>query len=274
MSKKPKKKRIKNIRTNHDHVFTEEFIRSLANWQRGWYGDQDKRRTFADELIAHCENLPIQFRYVNRPCYRKRFLIEGEVVPIILNGELHEGIASWSLEMEFTKKFRGLYRRNTKFAILFKHTPEQSEVIVNLVKLWKNKSFTDAVEKFSNQHPKEAEPLLRYKDTQSEVILKSTLKGIEIEDIVTMSRAFDELCDMANIPAEKRAAIREQYDKNAAAIPIHTNVFAGRKTTKASINNSIRKIKIIIEDATKNGVPIIWPQNLVHKEDLKHHLRD
>lgn len=273
MSKKAKNKRKTNIKADYSY-FTEEFLRALANWQRGWSENQDSRRIIANELVVQCENLPAKFKHINKPLYRKRFLIRGEIVPIMLHGQLQEGIASWTTDLDYAKGFKGLCREGVKFAVVFMHKPIKDEVIANLILLWKNKNFIAAVAKFKQNYPDDAKPLLNFKDSQSEIILKSTLRGEEIEDIVGISHDFDELCDMANIPDEERESISKKYESDLTNIPIYVPTFAGRRATKASVKATIAKMKESIKYWNDNNIPIIWPDISVHIDDLRHHVRD
>lgn len=272
MSKKNKRKA--NVRTDHSHLFTDDFLRALANWQKGWSENQDKRRLIARELFRQCANLPGKFKHVNIPLYRKRFLRTGEVVPIILFGKMREGIASWTAKMEYAKDFKttnGLLKEGTTFTVLFKHTPKGNEVVVNIISLWKNKSFIKAVEEFQKTYPDDAKPLYNFRDKQDEVVLISTLKGDEIDNIVGKSHDFDELCDMADIPDGQRENVSKLYAKDKNATPINENVFAGTKATRTSVRNSVLQIKQFIKDKENTGHTIEWPENLEHPDDLQYY---
>ncbi|GAB3175533.1 hypothetical protein [Telluribacter humicola] len=72
---------------NSKNIFNNDFLVALSNWQRGWAEDQERRRLIADELVKHCENLPEKFKTVDGPCYRKRFILEGEVTPILIGND-------------------------------------------------------------------------------------------------------------------------------------------------------------------------------------------
>ncbi len=253
------------------NVFTRDFLVALSNWQRGWSENQVERRKIADELVNQCEQIPEKFKKVSEYCYRKRFIIDGEIVPILLDNDFFEGIASWTADLDYAKYFKGIVRPDTKFVMVFKHKPKPEEVIVNIIELWKDDNFKKAATEFREEDSERAEALFNFKDYQSEIILRSTLKGTEIIDIVGVSSSFEELCDMANIPEENREKLSIQYARDPNGIPIEIPTFAGERPTKEAIQKTLIKIKETFETARLNNVPIDWSRVAKpHKDDLKH----
>jgi hypothetical protein len=250
-------------------MFDSHFLNTLSDWQRGWRENQERRRQIADELVKVCEPLPKEFKKYNKGCYRKRFIVGGEIVPIVLNNDFFEGIASWTSEIGFAKNFKALIKSSTTFAMIFKHQPRPNEIIVNVNALWKNREFREAVDKLNIEEPTVAEPLLKMK-VQGEIVLRSTLRGSEIEHIVGMSHSFDEICDKGRIPLEEREELSKKYSMDPDGIPIDMPVWGSKKATNEAVKKTISKMKSLIENARKNKVPIY---NLVyepHKDDLKH----
>lgn len=255
----------------NEELFTIDFLKSLSNWQNGWFENQENRRLIADELVKQCEKLPQEFKIVESYCYRKRFIIDGEIVPLLVDDEFFEGIASWSEELDYTKRFKGVYRSSSKFVMLFKHKPMPEEIVVNIVSLWKDDRFILAAENFQKEYAEEAKALFNFNDSQSEIVLKSTLKGTEIEDIVGISSSFDEICDMANIPEDKREEFSIQYARNPSGLPIEMPTFAGSKPTKEAINKVLNKFKETLEIAQINNIMVDWSRAAKpHRDDLKH----
>jgi hypothetical protein len=220
-----------------EDLFNDGFLTSLSNWQRGWAERQSNRREIADKLISQCGKLPDEFREFKGLCYRKRFILRGEVVPILLNNDFFEGIASWSSNLNYAEGFKGIYREDSAFVAVFEHKPFPNEVVVNIISLWQNDDFKNAVKKFEKERPEDAKPLLNFKDSQSEIILRSTLKGNEIVNIVGTSSSFDEICDMALIPEKDRDKLSKDYAKNG--IFIRMPIFAGIQPTKRAIQEAI-----------------------------------
>lgn len=252
-------------------TFTDEFLIALSNWQNGWRENQEKRRMIADELVKQCEGLSFEFKEVTARCYRKRFINEGEVIPIILDNDFFEGIASWSEEKDHLKGFKGIVRPSSKFVMLFNHKPISDEVVVNIVRLWKNKQFQEAAADLNRRNPGAVKALFYFKDTQSEVVLRSTLRGTEIEDIVGVSNSFEEICDMGGIPEERREELSIKYAKDPEGLPIEVPTFAGSKATKEAIRKTIKKMKDTLQFARENNVLVNWSRVArPHEDDLKH----
>jgi hypothetical protein len=254
----------------YKEIFNREFLIVLSEWQKGWGECQEKRRKLADRLVEVCTDLPSEFKSCDSECFRKRFILGGEIVPIILNDDFFEGIASWTLDESFAKDFKQLVRPSTSFAMVFKHTPNIKEVIVNLCSLWDNDFFKTAVSELNNEEPDIAYPLLNFKDFQSEVVLRTTLKGSEIEYIVGVSSDFDEICNLGQIPEDEREELSIKYAQDPNGIPIYFPTYASSEGTRGAVRNTIVKMRELIADATSNNVPIY---NLVYDpnpEDLKH----
>lgn len=254
-------------------MFTRDFLVALSNWQNGWSENQERRRIIADELVNQCMNLPEEYKIVDVPCYRKRFILEGEILPILVDDDFFEGIASWTTEKGYAKEFKGIVKPNTKFVMLFKHQPLASEVIININLLWQDPIFQKEADKFKEADPEMSKPLFNFKNYQSEIILRSTLKGSEIEDIVGISSSFETLCDMANIPEEKRRELSIKYARDPNGIPIEIPAFVGARPSKEAISNTLVKFKDLLEDASNNNIFVDWSRAVTpHNDDLKHKL--
>lgn len=255
----------------NEYEFSRDFLVALSNWQRGWAENQVARRSIADNLVKHCEQIPEKFKKVDGSCFRKRFIIDGEIVPILLDNDFFEGIASWTASVDYAKKFKGIVRTDTKFVMVFEHQAKPEEVVINIIELWKDENFKKAATEFQKDDNEAAMALFNFKDYQSEIILRSTLKGIEIIDIVGVSSSFEELCDMAGIPEEKREKLSIQYARDTTGLPIEIPTFAGTRPTKEAVKKTLIKIKETFETARQNNVLIDWSRVAKpHEDDLKH----
>lgn len=255
----------------NDYEFSRDFLIALSNWQRGWAENQVERRKIADKLVELCEQIPDKYKKVNVTCFRKRFIRDGEIVPILLDNDFFEGIASWTTDLDYAKYFKGIIRPDTKFVMVFEHQPKPEEVVINIIELWKDGNFKIAVSEFEKDDSEGAKALLNFRDYQAEIILRSTLKGSEIVDIVGVSSSFEEICDMAGIPEEKREEFSIQYARNPSGLPIEIPTFAGKKPTRKAIRKTLIKIKETFETARQNNVPIDWSRVAKpHEDDLKH----
>lgn len=258
---------------NNNKIFTDDLLKSISNWQNGWNENQERRREIANKLVIECEKLPAKFKTVDGFCYRKRFINEGEVVPIILDDDFFEGISSWTEELDYAKGFKGIIKPSSKFVMLFKHKPLPEEIVVNIVSLWKDEQFKEAAENLKSRDETSVKALFHFhfKHNQFEIVLKSTLKGTEVEDVVGVSSSFDDICDMGNIPEEKRQQLSIQYARNLDGIPIEVETFAGSKSTKEAIRKTLKKFKETLEIAKKNNVLFDWSKVAKpHEDDLKH----
>ena len=185
-------------------VFSDDFLKALGAWQRGWRENQDQREILSAELKKTSVDLPREFKTVEQPCFRKRFLHKGELVDIIFADEKKEGIVSWTIKREFAERFKGLIKPDAVSGAIFEHYPKKEEVIVNVCALWMSKDFISAADAFKEKDPGSAEPLFHFKNIQGEVVLESSLKGSEIIALTAVSSPFDELCDQAKIPEADR----------------------------------------------------------------------
>lgn len=256
-----------NNNEQKEEFFTHEFLIALSNWQNGWYENQERRRIIADELVLLCEKLPLKFKTVSHPCYRKRFIVSGELVPILLQDEFFEGIASWTKDLEYAKNFKGIIKQDVKHVMVFKHFPLPEEIVVNIISLWKDDAFNRAVKQFTEYNNESAKALLHFRDHQSEIVLRSTLKGSEIENMVGVSSSFQELCDMAGIPEEKRKELSIRYEKDPNGIAIEIPIFGGMRSTKKAIQQTL----LAFEEKVKENVHFDYSNAAVpHKDDLKH----
>lgn len=191
-------------------TFSRELLVALSNWQNGWGEVQERREEYAAILKPLCQSLPIKFREVNQPCYRKRFLHRGELVDIIMNDMKSEGVTSWTVNEKYAEMFKGLFKENAVAGAIFSHKPEPAEVLVNFVALWNDPEFTEAAKKFQVDDPGGARALFHFGATQSEVVLEVPLKGSEIIALTGVSSPFDELCDIAGTPEVDRPKILQQ----------------------------------------------------------------
>lgn len=251
-------------------IFNYDFLKALSDWQKGWAEIQSIRREYADNLVKVCNDLPDEFKICNEECYRKRFIIGKEIVPILLDDNFFDGIGSWTLDLNCAKEFKYLFKEFTIFAMIFKHRPQPNEIIVNICELWKNEDFKEAVKNLNEESPEIAYPLLNFKDFQSEVILRTTLKGSEIEHIVGTSSSFEEICDMGNVPENEREELLKRYNEDPNGIPIEFPIFASSNATKKAVKNTINKVKSQIDEAKQNNVPIYNLTCEPHPDDLKH----
>ncbi len=213
---------------------------ALSAWQSGWGENPTIRRKRAETLKYEVRRFPLKFRTVSVPCYRKRFLYKGDLVAIVMRDESNEGATSWTTDIRFAEQFKGLIRPDAVSAAIFKHTPEQGEVIISLQALWADSDFVVAANAFRESYPDDARGLFNFTDSQSEVILEVPLRGSEIIALTGVSSSFDELCDTAGAPeAERNSRFKELIDSGA---PLDRPQYLSKEATQRAISNTIRKI--------------------------------
>ena len=94
--------------------FPDSFLEALGSWQNGWGEDQARRISLAQVLIKESQTIPSEFRTVSSACFHKRFLMTGEVVPLLLRS-LHDGVTSWSTDRKFAEEFKCRMRPGIRF---------------------------------------------------------------------------------------------------------------------------------------------------------------
>lgn len=185
-------------------TFSDDLLKSLNNWQNGWKEDQAIKDNLANDLLKQCKDLPSKYKTVNGPCFRKRFLHKGELIPIIMADYKDEGVVSWTTDERYAERFKGLLKEDAVTGAIFKINPEPEAVIVNIINLWADPSFVSAVEDYSKREPANTKALIHFKADQSEVVLKSCLRGSDIIALTGLASPFDILCDQAGIADEIR----------------------------------------------------------------------
>ncbi|MDW5375362.1 hypothetical protein R6258_00390 [Halomonas sp. HP20-15] len=230
--------------------FDDEFLSILGAWQRGWNEDEGTRLKLAEKLMRSVEGLPDEFKQVNEPCYRKRFLHYGELFEIIMVDEKDEGLTSWTLFQKYAENFKGLHKPDAVSAAIFEHAPKPDEVILNICALWESESFLSAAKKYQDNGRENADAIFQFKASQGEVILNSPLKGSEIVALTGASSPFDELCDKANIPESERDGYFKQLI-DSGQYP-ETLKYTSKEGTQRVIQNTIKIMEDKIEAAREN----------------------
>lgn len=220
--------------------FSDELLKALADWQRGWQENQAQREYLADALLNATKYLDEKFKHVNKPCYRKRFLHHGELVDIVLNNEKYEGLVSWTMNKEFAELFKGLYKPDAVSGAIFEHTPGEGEVVVNICELWKDNKFIQAAHDFKQRFPDDAKPLFHFKDLQGEVVLTSPLRALEIIALTGASSPFDDLCHQVGIPDSQRDDLFMQLVQSGQ-IPGELR-YTSKESAQRVIENTIRRM--------------------------------
>ncbi|WP_269533141.1 hypothetical protein [Chitinimonas sp. BJYL2] len=156
----------------------------------------------ADTLQNEAQSLPPEFRTVSVACYRKRFLLIKDVIPL-LTRRLNDGITSWTTDRNFAEEFKYRIRPNTITGVVFQHEPRSEDVVLNIPALWTDTEFVKAAESYRARNMSMADALFNFrgKRDQFEVVLKAPLNP---EDVVTLggetNTSFEEFCKQTNLP--------------------------------------------------------------------------
>jgi hypothetical protein len=187
--------------------FDDQLLAAIGAWQRGWREDQELQESLAKELCTAAAMLSPRFRTANgRSCYRKRFLHKGELERIIMADWRDEGVVSWTLDRKFAEIFRGKFKPGSVTGAIFRRTPLDGEVIVNISELWETPEFVRSAESYRDNGGEYAEALFHFRGPrdQSEIVLTAPLRANEIIALTGSSSPFDDLCDMLSLPEEGR----------------------------------------------------------------------
>jgi hypothetical protein len=182
--------------------FSDSFLEALGLWQNGWSEDQTRRPALASSLLSEAQAIPVEFRTVNSACYRKRFLLSSEVIPLFFRS-LHDGITSWSTDRTLAEEFKYRMRPGTVTGMVFRYEPKLSEVVLNIPALWECPEFVAAAESYRDRGMPMAGALFHFRGNrnQHEIVLSAPLNP---EDIVTLSgetnTSFAEFCKTTNLP--------------------------------------------------------------------------
>jgi len=181
---------------------------ALGLWQRGWREDKDERLALTAALqaaVANLPDLPPEARQIPEWCYRKRFLVPnnpqngGDFWPFFWDGEIIEGIVSWSTDYDYCKVIFKPDPRPGTVACVFRHRPAQAEVILNIAALWSRADFVEAADAFIARGGPAAMGLNHFRDTQSEIILNAPLTMDEVFAFCGQVPSLEQLCDAAKI---------------------------------------------------------------------------
>lgn len=193
--------------------YSDEFLSALGAWQNGW-GEKKERRleiTTRLKMALDRAELPSEAFHVPEVCYRKRFLVPnnpqngGDFVPLVRDNELLDGVAAWTTDYDYAKKFKKseLGPRPGSVAVIFGWKPKQDEVVLNILRLWKCDGFEEAVRDYGARDGENAGALLHFRGRQSEIVLTSPLKLSETLAFCGVIPTLEHLCEKAGITTEE-----------------------------------------------------------------------
>jgi hypothetical protein len=187
-------------------MYPTDLLEAIAEWQNGWGEDAARRITITNRLRDAIRDAELSeaYRRVDEVCFRKRFLVPnnpqngGDLKPLILDGRINEGVASWTTDLSYAKTFKELTRLNN-ISCVFAHTPTPEEVVLNLKALWDDPDFVNAVKSYVDSRGRYAAALDYFKARQYEVVLDAPLVLEEVEAFCDRISPFGHLCETAEL---------------------------------------------------------------------------
>lgn len=193
--------------------YSDYFLDALGAWQQGWREDASLRGDIAGNLkeaISREKHLPDSVFKVDSTCYRRRYISNintencGDMLPLFRDGEVVEGIASWSTDYNYVKNiFKKGHRAGWIASVFYIEPNEEPNVILNICALWQEKSFRNAVADYEDRAGKYARSLVNFGSSQSEIILDAPLKLINVKAFCGEVPSLEDLCAKANISTEE-----------------------------------------------------------------------
>lgn len=190
--------------------YPDRFLAALGAWQNGWQEDRTRRLRITEELQAAIGELPSPLPTRSDPplCYRKRFLKprnpenDTEMTDLVLNGQIHDGVASWSTDSNFWRLFKNALRDGYITAV-FAYQPAAQDIIVDIPFLWEDPDFVAAVKAYRMNGGNHALALERFRDTQAELVLNVPLMRDEICGFAGPVGTYDQLFETAGATTEE-----------------------------------------------------------------------
>lgn len=179
-------------------TFDLPILQAVSDWQRGGDAKQNRRR--GDALKAACQSLPAQYRASQLCCFRQIALPKGGVRNLVGDDKLTEKISSWTTNIEIAKGFKGGVPPDGQGyqGVILCVYPKPGNIIVNLSNLYREPSFTEALQQAKHDVVGYHDGAGRFDNTQDEIVLE--IASVTQEDIYSLgghSSPFEELIDMA-----------------------------------------------------------------------------
>ncbi len=151
-------------------IFTLEAVQAINDWQSG--GDHSQKVRRGLRLKEVCAELPEAFRKCDVPCFRQEAHEKERVWALLAEGCLSETIASWTTELCIAQQFKGGVPPEGLQGVIFKLTPPQESIVVNLVKVYSEPSFLEACERHRHQVTGFQNGIGKYGSSQHEVVVE------------------------------------------------------------------------------------------------------
>jgi hypothetical protein len=184
--------------TNSHGPFSLPILQAINDWQRG--GDQKQKQRRGRKLKEECAWLPIQFTTATLACFRQIALLKGPVWNLMADEEINESISAWTINLEVAKEFKGGVPAQGQGyqGVIFCRNPKTANVVVNLVEVYRDKDFTQAIADMRSQIVGFADGIAKYAGTQDEVVLEvESMPQSDLYSFGGHSSAFEDLVQIA-----------------------------------------------------------------------------
>lgn len=205
------------------YTYSIDFLSALGAWQNGWGEDPVRRMEITQRLQSAISNasLPAEAFAAPDVCFRKRYLVPnnpqngGDFWPFFWDGEIDEGVASWSLDYQYCKTIFKIDPRAGELACIFARKPARSEIVLNIAGLWGREDFSQQATSYIDSGGEHAAALNRFKDSQGEVVLNAPLLMDEVRGFCGKVPELEALCTAAGIsrPSDEDDLWRRMVEK-------------------------------------------------------------
>lgn len=189
--------------------YRDDFLLALAKWQRGWHEDKHRRLQITSELEsaidANRSAFPPSAFDAPSVCFRKRFLVPnnpqngGDFWPFVWDGEIAEGVASWTIDYGFAKSIFKTEVRPNEVAVIFSHSPKPEEVVLNITNIWQDERFVVATDRYAEKNGEASAVYSRIGNKQKEVVLRAPLSIDSVRAFCGVVPRIEAVCASAGI---------------------------------------------------------------------------
>ncbi|AMB47686.1 hypothetical protein [Methylobacterium sp. AMS5] len=174
-------------------LFTLELVQAVSDWQRG--PTERTKIARGERLKALMLTLPAYFRECNQLCFRQECHQKDRTFQVLIQNSLPETIASWTTSLDVAKGFKGgVVYGNDDRSIILSITPPNGAVVANLDRLYQEREFQQALEKYGSQIDYFQNGAGKYGNTQKEVVLElGSLSSTHIYSYGGYSSTLDDL---------------------------------------------------------------------------------
>jgi len=114
--------------------------------------------------------------------------------------EINESISAWSINIEVAKEFKGGVPAQGQGyqGVIFCRNPKTANVVVNLVEVYRDKEFAQAIADMRSQIVGFADGIGKYAGTQDEVVMEvDSMPQSDLYSFGGHSSAFEDLVKIA-----------------------------------------------------------------------------